>query len=176
MRKLQEIISIILIFTVLPLISNADQDPCDLYGIGTYEIGPGKDWDVISKLRTYDEITIKIYEGGGVGYFWMYDNSKLIKYDGSIVNLYLYDNTTASFFGGSAPMDIYVDPANTGWVKFYANNVTYDQSGIFGNWLSDGQYFQIDFTGDTYSHVQIIPEPTTLALLALGSLSLLRRR
>ena len=141
---------------------------------GHYDL-PLPGYPGINVLDINNYVTVTMY-GGGVNQFYMYDNSELTKYDGSIAHLYLYDNTSASFHGGSAPMTIYVDPANTGWVKFYADNVDYGQSGIVGNWLSNGQYFQIQFTGDTYSHVQIVPEPTTLALLALGSLAVLRRR
>ncbi|MGD0078642.1 MAG: PEP-CTERM sorting domain-containing protein [Sedimentisphaerales bacterium] len=107
----------------------------------------------------------------------MYDSSHLDMYAGYITDeLNLYENATASFFGASYIGQIWVDTASTGLVKFYATNVSYGQTGIIGNWLSNGQYFDMDFTGDTYSHVQIVPEPTTLVLLALGSLAILRRR
>lgn len=173
MYKIELIISIIIIFAALPSISIAEPV---IWTSGDYEIRTNSEWYHIIELQTYNDVTVKMYEGTSVNSFSMYVNSELTKYDGSIVNLYLYDNAMALLLGGTVPMTIYSDPASTGWVKFYATNVSYSQTEINGNWLSDGKYFQIDFTGDTYSHVQIVPEPTTLALLALGSLVIFRRR
>jgi hypothetical protein len=159
---------VILLIAALPDVPYALSE--EWHGSGTYEIGSGKDWFWISELRTYDDVTVIMYEGGGVNQFSMYDNSELIKYSSSIANLYLYDNAIASLFGGSAPMDIYVDPANTGWIKFYAYDVSYGIAGIHGWWLSDNREFIFDFTGDTYSHVQIVPEPTSILIFGLGAL------
>ena len=134
------------------------------------------EWSIVDELRSYNNVNTSLLGGGSVHKFWMYDNSELLKYDGSLTNLYLYDNATASFLGGTSPMEIYVDPANTGWVKFYATNVSYGQGGIVGNWLSNNDYFYIQFTGDTYSHVQIVPEPASLLFFGLGSLAIFRRQ
>lgn len=117
----------------------------------------------------------------------MYDDSKLTCYDGGIAYLYLYDNATASFLGGINAMDVYIDPANTGWVKLYAYDVIFGPSDpyndplgpgvIQGNWLSNDMPFSIDLAGQgAYSHVQIIPEPTSLLLLGLGGLAAFRHR
>lgn len=63
--KASKIISfaMILLFALLPENSIAALVIWD--GNGVYEIGSGKDWFWISELRTYDDVTVTIYEGGG---------------------------------------------------------------------------------------------------------------
>jgi len=181
MYKLQEIISLVLLFTVLPTISNADPV---IWTSGSYEIRSNNEWYHIIELQTYNDVTVKMYQATTVNSFSMYDNSNLTMYGGGISELNLYNNATASFFGGNVAGILYIDPSNAGWVKLYAYNVTYipynpNGEGILqGYWLDVPYgYFDIDIRGQgAYSHVQIVPEPATLVLLALGSLAVLRRR
>jgi hypothetical protein len=154
---------------------------------GHHEIGDGKEYDWISNLWTYNDVTVTMYHGGGAGYFRMYNNSELTNFDGGVSYLYLYDNTTASFFGGINPLEIYIDPASTAQeVLLYAYDVTfhpvdppfepYSEGWFEGWWLANDNYFQIDIVGEgAYSHVQIVPEPATSLLLVLGSLAVFRK-
>jgi len=54
-----------LLFVLLPKNSIAGAPNLVWEGNGTYEIGEGKDWLHISELRTYDDVTVTMYEGGG---------------------------------------------------------------------------------------------------------------
>jgi hypothetical protein len=151
---------------------------------GDYVIGNNSGWDWIPALRTYNDVTVKMYDGG-VHQFYMYDNSLFSIYGpGSVDYLYLYENTSVSFFGSTYMDDLYIDPANTGWVKLYAYDVTFQPHGSFpgegtihGRWTGNKMTFNIDLVGSgAYSHIQIIPEPVTLALFGMGTLALRRRK
>ncbi len=185
MLKFSSIIVLVTLVVVIPGISIADIPELVIWeGSGTYEIGSGKEWFQLLELRTYDNVTVVMPGGGGVNEFKMYDDSSLTMYDGGSINyLYLYDNTTASFFGCSYMNELYINPANTGWVKLYADFdrfeplSPYGEGHIYGNWLSDGNPFNIHLVGHgAYSHIQIIPEPATLVMLGLGGLAILKKR
>jgi hypothetical protein len=190
MRKLQKAIAVIILLIVfLQVQSNAD-----LYnwsGSGHYQIGGEFGYPNPDGVNTYDTVTVTIVHGGGVGNnFNMYDSSALSMFDDSYIgNLNLYENATASLYGTAPLMHLWVDAASTGWVKLYAHDVMYEPSsgptdggGVLGYWISNNQWFDISFKGDrtqgeiTKSFIQIIPEPVTLILLALGSIAVLRRR
>jgi hypothetical protein len=154
---------------------------------GHHEIGNGKEYDWISNLWTYNDVTVTTYLGGGVGYFRMYDNSKLTNLYGGVNYLYLYENTMASVFRSDNPLNIWIDPSSTALVSLYAYDVTfhplnppfepYSEGWFEGRWLANDNFFHIDLTGEgAYSKVQIVPEPATFILLGLGALAALKRR
>ena len=79
-------------------------------------------------------------------------SDRLISSDSSVVNIYGYD----------------LLKTNTGG--------KYDYGQVSGFW-ADGTSFTIDLNGfETYSHINLIPEPYSLILLGLGGLILRRRR
>lgn len=180
MRILQTIIAMILTLAILP--SNLIAVPVEWYD-GNYEIRNDNEWYHIIELHTYNFVTVKMFEATSVNSFSMYGNSEFTRYDGSVAFLYLYDNTAASFLGGSDPMELYIDPASTAVVKLYADFDKFEQWSpygegyLYGNWLSNGDPFSIKLVGNgAYSHIQFIPEPATLVLIGLGGLAAFRRR
>ena len=185
MRILQMITALILLIAELPCISYAD--PIVWEGNGIYEIRTGGEWFYIPELNTYDNVTVKMYEGG-VNQFSMYDNSVFTMYGpGSVDYLNLYENATASFFGGQIMSELYIDPASMAQVKLFAHDITflplnppfepYSEGILNGRWLSNEMPFSINLVGQgAYSHIQFIPEPATLVLIGLGGLAAFRRR
>jgi hypothetical protein len=101
--------------------------------------------------------------GGTTNYIGSIDSGILNLYSGlvtdslgawdfSIVNIYGYDLVKTSTGG------------------------RYGYGRVYGFWLDD-TLFTIDLNGsETFSHINLIPEPTSLILLAFGSLILKRRR
>jgi hypothetical protein len=180
MRILQTIIKVILLVTTLPGISIANIVE---WTSGDYEIRSDNEWYHISELYTYNDVTVKMY-GGGVHQFSMYDNSEFSMYGpGSVDYLNLYENATASFFGGDIMTELYIDPANTGWVKVYAYDVRFEPYGpygegtLYGRWFDNINSFNIDLKGNgAYSHIQIVPEPATIILLGFGAIVLFRNK
>jgi len=143
---------------------------------GEYEIRLGNQWSTILELQTYNDVIVRMYDGG-VNQFSMYDNSNFSMYGpGSVDSLNLYENATASLSGGWIMSDLYIDPASTGWVKLYAEFDRFEPYGpngegtVYGNWLANEMPFSIDLVGDgAYSKVQFIPEPASALIFALGA-------
>jgi hypothetical protein len=174
------ILTLILILTLAFL---QNQSKAVNWENGNYSI-PNSEWPGGSEvLNTYNDVIVTMLSGGGVEVFNMYDNSELTMNDGFINTLNLYPDATASLFGGTIHY-LWVDPSSTGWVKLYADNVTFmppNPSGnieVHGWWLANPDiFFAIELQGaSSYSHVQIVPEPATIAFFALGGLSAFRRR
>ncbi|MGD0077668.1 MAG: PEP-CTERM sorting domain-containing protein [Sedimentisphaerales bacterium] len=157
---------------------------------GHYDL-PLPGYPGINILNIYNDVTVTILDNGGsfVNQFNMYDDSSLTMFKGnSIGTLNLYENSTASLFGGNIYY-LWVDSTSTGLVKLYAQDVFFmpssgptDPGSVMGYWISNNQPFHIGFTGDslqgeiTRSFIQIVPEPATLVLVALGCLAIFRRR
>ena len=89
-------------------------------------------------------------------------NSGVINiYAGDISNVWAQDNTAVNVLGCNLVKSLTGGAYGYGFVQ-----------GIYNNQSS----FDIDFRGsDTYSHVNLIPEPITMLLLSIGGI-LIRRR
>ncbi len=91
------------------------------------------------------------------------------------------DSGTVNIYGGLITESL--GAWNDAVVNIYGYDFNYDPMGgsrdggqLTGFWL-DSTAFIIDLYGtDTYSHINLIPEPCSLLLLALGCLFLKRKK
>ena len=115
------------------------------------------------KLELMHDATANIYGG---------DMECLFIQGSSIVNIHAAGDTLEMFAAG-----------NDSVAYLYAYDVTYHPTGglegegwIEGIYISNDAPFSFSFyTGSSYSHINIVPEPTTFLLLAIGRV-LLRKR
>ncbi len=118
--------------------------------------------------------------------------------DNSIANIYGGNSNKTNFniiVGGNGTINLYdmskdgafltinFYPGQNGKLNIYARDVVYtpysnDSGGILsGQFLTEkGTSFSIRTPDDPFSHINIIPEPSTLLLLGTGCLLLRRRK
>ena len=112
----------------------------------------------IGKLETINFATANLYSSD-IDWLWTRDSSVvniygdninwLAAYDDSSINLYAYDVTYHPTGGG--------DYGNNEWIE----GIYYSDASSFSFWL---------YNDEAYSHINIVPEPSSLILLGLGSL------
>jgi len=110
------------------------------------------------KLELMHYATANIYDG---------DIEWLFTQGNSVVNIHAAGDTLEMFAGG-----------NESLVYLHAYDVTYHPTGgladvgwIEGTYFSGDLPFAFSFYNDaSYSHINVIPEPCTLAVLAVGAL------
>ena len=125
---------------------------------------------------------------------WVINDAQLDVLGGSMGKLELTDFATANIYGGEMLFGLYVQgdtavsiyagtfdmfaAGNNSTAYLYAYDVTFHPTGgvkndgwIEGTYLSNDLPFSFSFYNDTtYLHINVVPEPATLILLALGSL------
>ena len=123
----------------------------------------------------------------GIRITTLYDNSSMLFLDGAVDQLNVRDDSTATLKGGTInSIRIYHLSSWLSEVVIYCQaGYTMDSTGISGLW-ADGTSFDIDFIDvggafsayPTYDYVEVvvIPEPTTISLLGIGSLLIRRKK
>ncbi len=160
------------------------------YNNSSASIKNGSVWEVWA----YDSSTIAI-SGGTTWQVYASNDSKVNMSSGKITGyLFARDNSTIIMSGGS--VDIFIRVEDNGMLYLGGSNFkvngfalengdrlsNFAKSGTITGILADGSIFNTDFniynTGSNagIADIVIVPEPTSLVLVGLGSLMLRRRK
>lgn len=143
---------------------------------GYHEINDG---DVYTEIWMYNDATADMF-GGDVFKLELFDITMVSIFDGELTDLRLHDNSIGDLYGGDLNR---LGISENGLLNLYAYDVTYHETGgyydrgwIEGKYINNDLYFSFDFVEpDTFLHINLIPEPSTLLLFGLGVLLLKKR-
>jgi len=134
-----------------------DEDPFfpqgSIFDFATVEITGGS----FGELGCYQESTVNMIDGIATIGFAARDNSTINLYGGSIYAIDILDSPNVNLFVDSY---IFNPDSFLGW----------DQ--VAGTWLNDNGNFDILIREGQFQYINIVPEPCTVAVLALGGLLL----
>ncbi|NIP55527.1 MAG: hypothetical protein GWN00_14400, partial [Aliifodinibius sp.] len=147
------------------------------FNSSTANISGGSIYGVI----VWDYTTVKLSGTGNVTTLHVYVSGTINMMGGTAEYLGAIDSGTVNIYGGLITESL--GAWNDAVVNIYGYDFNYDPMGgsrdggqLTGFWL-DSTAFIIDLYGtDTYSHINLIPEPCSLLLLALGCLFLKRKK
>lgn len=166
--------------------------------ITTYDESTLNFYDGHSDVGASDYSTINIFGGtrNGAGAY----NYGTVNFSENATSTYLaaYDHGYVAMTGGIVDaigasywgiVDIYAGnvleslwATDSGFINIYGHDLfKTDSGGTFGygrvyGYLTDDTYIDVDLSNsDAYSHINLIPEPTTFVLFGIGSLILLRK-
>ncbi len=142
---------------------------------GYHEIS---DINTYNEIWTYNHVTVNML-GGKVTQLGTFDTSRFNMFGGEMNYLLVHHNSIVNIYGGSLSHLIIYD--ENGLVNLSAYNVIYHfatdkrDGRISGNYFSNDQYFTFDIHKNDISHVNIIPEPTTILLFGFTGFLLKRK-
>jgi len=121
-----------------------------------------------------------IISGGQVGFISLIDSTSLQIVGGQTGWLSPAGSGIVDVFGGDINV---LDAFHSSVVNIYGNGFAYDpfaggsfRPGLLTGFYLDSTPFSIEMDNASFSHVNLIPEPAGLWLLALGSVVLIGRR
>jgi len=145
-------------------------------------------------FELWDSSKLNVYGGGIALFLTAHDHSVVNIYDGFLFDIVLAGDSMVNVYGGKIETFLFNDYVpNTTTVNIYGYDFQYTPEGRWmlpiggegeGWWISKltGYGFNgiaITWWGlpdpDTHDNINLIPEPTTLLLLGLGSLALIRK-
>ena len=150
----------------------------DAYNTSTANISGGN----VRSVFTRDHATTNLYDGGSVFSLGAARQSGVVNMTGGITEyLRAGESGIINLYGGT--VNIYLNAWDSAKVNIYGYGFNYDPSAgnwnggqLTGFWLDDTPFI-IDLAGSgTYSHINLVPEPCSLLLLALGCLFLKRKK
>jgi len=128
----------------------------------------------------YDEVFLKNdasldFLGGTIGKLSTYHNSLADLEGGQMHSLWTFDNSIVHYHAGQID---YISATHNSTVSLYAYDVTYNPLGginnqgyVEGFFYNNHEAFSFScWNTPTWSHIEIVPEPTTLLMLGLGGL------
>ncbi len=132
----------------------------------------------VSSLRTYDSSIANIYVGEVFGEIIAGNSSVVNIYGGSVTCHFLavMDSSTLNVYGGNFSSTNSPGFSEASTVNIYGYDFSYDGWSLTG-FLQDGSpliFNELAF--DKYSHINLIPEPTSLLLFGLGALLMRKRK
>jgi hypothetical protein len=155
----------VLMFVISPVWADTEWDS------GHHDIWDG---DIYGEIWLTNYATADMW-GGDVYELGTLDSSRFSMYEGTMDYILIRDNSIVNIYGGTlGSMGIY-DEEN-GMVNLYAKDVIYHFSPGVPGWLEGNyitgseQHFNFYVNQSGSSHINIIPEPSTITLLGLGIL------
>lgn len=132
-------------------------------------------------MGTYDTARINLYSGNTSGIAWINGESVFSMYDGTIDRIGVNDASIVNLRGGQ--ITSWLGGGSDSVINIYGHDLIYDpiggafDGGQLRGFYLDNTEFTIDlYDIETYSHINLIPEPSSLLLLCFGSLILRRKR
>lgn len=150
----------------------------DAYNTSNANISGGN----VRSVFTRDHATTNLYDGGSVFSLGAARQSGVVNMTGGITEyLRAGELGIINLYGGT--VNIYLNVWDSAKVNIYGYGFDYDPSAgswdggqLTGFWL-DGADFSIDLYGlGTYNHINLVPEPSSLILFALGALLIRRKK
>ena len=134
----------------------------------------------VFKLETFNISSFDMY-GGEMDLLTTHDDSIISIYDGEIMGrLDTFDDSIINVFSGSL---VGLGAVNNSLINIYAYDVVHHPTGgsnyngwVEGKYLANDLYFSFSLLQqDSFSHINVVPEPCSVLLLGIGSLILKKR-
>ncbi len=134
----------------------------------------------------YDEVFLKNdatldFLGGTIGQLSTNHDSQASFQGGQMYSLWSFDNSIVHYHAGQLD---YISAGHNSIVFLYAYDVTYDPTGgvnhegyVEGFFYKNNEVFSFScWNTPTWSHIKIVPEPTTFLILGLGGIMLRKQK
>ncbi len=167
-----------IILVILIMLAGAYPVQADtVWTSGHYEI---LEDDLYGEIYMYNDVTATMF-GGDVYKLETFDTTAFDIYSGQMDVLSVYDSSIVNIYGGIVEQLMGYDNS---LVNLYAYDTVYDSTGGYagrgrleGRYIISDSFFSIDLNPtDTIGHINIVPEPATIAFLGMGWLFLRKRK
>jgi hypothetical protein len=166
-KEILTILAVVMFFGVCPV-------RAVVWTEGYHQINTG---EVYGEVGIYNDVRLDIF-GGEMSYLFAFDTTLTNWYDGQMSYLRANDNSVVNIFGGRLLDFLYAGESSQ--INLYAYEVTYNDITHFieGKYYKDNLHFSFELLHgqDTYSHIVVVPEPSTLLFLWLGGIFIRKRK